>query len=106
MVPLEAMACAVPVVASAVGGLADTVVHSHTGMLVPARDPGALAAAARQLLADPLRAAALGRAGLRRARHWYSWDRVAAQCEAVYLRVLGREEPVMVRSATALGAVR
>jgi D-inositol-3-phosphate glycosyltransferase len=106
MVPLEAMACAVPVVASAVGGLADTVTHGHTGMLVPARDPGALAVAVRQLLADPLRAAALGRAGLRRARHWYSWDRVAAQCEAVYLRVLGREEPVTVRSATALGAAR
>ena len=84
IVPLEAMACGVPVVASAVGGLTDTVVDRDTGWLVPPRDPAALASALRALLADPERRAAMGRAGLDRARQWYSWPRIAAQTEAVY----------------------
>ncbi|WP_344285266.1 glycosyltransferase, partial [Actinomadura napierensis] len=53
MVPLEAMACGVPVVASAVGGHLDTVVDGVTGVLVPPRDPEAAAAAIRESLDDP-----------------------------------------------------
>jgi D-inositol-3-phosphate glycosyltransferase len=85
--PLEAMACGVPVVASAVGGLTDSVVHGTTGLLIPAHDPAALAAAARTLLANPVMRTAFGEAGARRARRWYSWPRVAAQTESVYLRL-------------------
>jgi glycosyltransferase involved in cell wall biosynthesis len=85
--PLEAMACGVPVVASAVGGLTDSIVHGTTGLLIPARDPGALAAAAGVLLGDPALREALGKAGARRTRRWYSWPRVAAQTESVYLRL-------------------
>ncbi len=85
--PLEAMACGVPVVASRVGGLTDTVVHGTTGLLIPARDPVALAAASRSLLADPAMRTAFGEAAARRARRWYSWSRVAAQTESVYLRL-------------------
>jgi glycosyltransferase involved in cell wall biosynthesis len=87
IVPLEAMACGVPVVASAVGGLADSVVDGQTGLLVPPRDPRALAAAAGELLASPAKRAALGAAGTNRARRRYSWPRVAAQTEAVYQRL-------------------
>ena len=87
IVALEAMACGVPVVASAVGGLADSIVDQQTGWLVPARDPAALASALGQLLADPAKRAALGAAGVERARRRYSWRRVAAQTEAVYLRL-------------------
>ncbi len=87
IVPLEAMACAVPVVASAVGGLTDTVVDRVTGWLVPPRDPAALAGALHALLAEPARRAAMGRAGLDRVRQWYTWPRVAAQTEAVYERI-------------------
>ena len=63
IVPLEAMACGVPVVATAVGGLIDTVVDGVTGVHVPPRDPAALAAALRELLADGARRAQLGRDG-------------------------------------------
>jgi glycosyltransferase involved in cell wall biosynthesis len=88
IVPLEAMACGVPVVASAVGGLTDTVVDRVTGWLVPPRDPAALASALRALLADPARRTAMGQAGLERARQWYGWPRIAAQTEAVYERMV------------------
>ena len=59
IVPLEAMACGVPVVASAVGGMLDTVVDSVTGALVPPRDPVALAEVIGPLLESPSRRAEL-----------------------------------------------
>ncbi|MCW2607183.1 MAG: putative glycosyl transferase [Frankiales bacterium] len=78
IVPLEAMACGVPVVASAVGGLIDTVVDGRTGLHVPPRDPRAVLEALEALLTDETRRAQYGAAGARRARARYSWDRVAA----------------------------
>jgi glycosyltransferase involved in cell wall biosynthesis len=84
IVPLEAMACGVPVVASAVGGQIDSVVHGVTGVHVPPRDPRALAAALRALLADPARRAELGAAGAQRARRRYGFDRIAAATLEVY----------------------
>jgi D-inositol-3-phosphate glycosyltransferase len=91
IVPLEAMACGVPVIASAVGGLIDTVVHGVTGMHVPPRDPDRIAEAARVLLADPDLRAELGRAGVLRARRRFSWERVADATLDVYGEVTGRE---------------
>src|SRR5205823_1385126 len=67
LVALEAMACGVPVVAAAVGGLVDTVIEGVTGLHVPPRNPAAIASALRALLAQPARRAALGEAGARRA---------------------------------------
>ncbi|WP_157247475.1 glycosyltransferase [Nonomuraea typhae] len=86
MVSIEAMACGVPVVASAVGGHLDTV--AGCGVLVPARKPKALARALRELRDDPAGRAALGAAGARRATLRYGWPRVAEQTEAVYRQVL------------------
>jgi D-inositol-3-phosphate glycosyltransferase len=90
IVPLEAMACGVPVVASAVGGMLDTVVDSVTGALVPPRDPAALAEVIGPLLNSPSRRAELASAGLERVRSRYSWDRVAADTAAVYQPAAGR----------------
>ena len=82
------MACGVPVVASAVGGLQDTVVDSVTGVLVPPGDPVALAEAVRSLLDDPVRRGELGRAGRERVRLRYTWSQVAASTANVYAQVV------------------
>jgi glycosyltransferase involved in cell wall biosynthesis len=58
--PLEAMACGVPVLATAVGGMAEAIVDGRTGWLIPAGDDGALAAALRDLLGDRDRLARAG----------------------------------------------
>jgi D-inositol-3-phosphate glycosyltransferase len=93
MVPLEAMACGVPVIASAVGGHLDTVIEGRTGALVPPRDPAALAQRLRELLADPARLAATGSAAAARVRVRYGWSRIAMETEALYRQVLvGKEE--------------
>ncbi|WP_347059071.1 glycosyltransferase [Blastococcus sp. HT6-30] len=94
--PLEAMACGRPVVATAVGGLQDTVVDGVTGDLVPARDPERLGEVIAALLADDERRAAYGAAGVRRARARYRWARVVADTETVYRQVLTRRRPVEV----------
>ena len=90
IVPLEAMACGRPVVATAVGGQIDSVADGVTGLLVPPRDPAALAAALRSLLADEDRRRAFGRAGVRRVRRLYGFDSVAAATQDVYRQVIAR----------------
>lgn len=84
IVPLEAMACGVPMVATAVGGIRDTVVDGVTGSLVPPKDPAALAQAVNAVLRDPVQHNAFGDAGRERARTRYTWDRVAADTERIY----------------------
>ncbi|HWM01881.1 MAG TPA: glycosyltransferase [Actinophytocola sp.] len=86
IVALEAMACGVPVVASAVGGLTDTVVDGITGVLVPPRKPRALAGALHHLLTHRTIGEQLGAAGRDRAWARYSWDRVTAELVRVYER--------------------
>jgi D-inositol-3-phosphate glycosyltransferase len=84
MVALEAMACGVPVIASAVGGLVDTVVDGVTGIHLPPRRPDEVALALRALLGQPDLRAAMGAAGLQRARRRYGWDVIAQATLSAY----------------------
>ncbi|HWU20213.1 MAG TPA: glycosyltransferase [Nocardioides sp.] len=94
IVPLEAMACGVPVVGAAVGGLLDSVVDGSTGILVPPRDPEAIASAVARVLSDPALARRLGANGRRRAVDLYTWDRVAALTEECYRKLLETSQSV------------
>lgn len=86
--PVEAMACARPVIGSEVGGIKSTVVDGGTGFLVPSRDPQAVADRLAALQRNPGLARAMGEAGLRRAGLHYTWRHVARQVAAVYAAVL------------------
>jgi len=92
MVPLEAMACGVPVVATGVGGHLDSIVHGVTGIHVPPRRPGETARQIRRLLADSTRRDAMSFAGFDRARSRYSWPRIAHETLAVYARAVEKTE--------------
>ncbi|MDY6811868.1 MAG: glycosyltransferase, partial [Actinomycetota bacterium] len=87
IVPLEAMSCGVPVVASAVGGMLDTVVADVTGRLITPRSARSCADAIAPILADPRLRAELGRAGRARVTDRYAWERVAEETEGVYRTV-------------------
>jgi len=84
LINLEAMACEIPVVASAVGGILEVVEDGETGVLVEPGRPDALAAAIRALLEDPARGRAMGRAGRRRVEAHFSWVSVATRTREVY----------------------
>jgi glycosyltransferase involved in cell wall biosynthesis len=106
IVPLEAMACGVPVIASSVGGLVDSVVHGVTGLHVPPRRPDRVAEAARHLLADPALRRRLGAAGAARAEQRYGWDTVAEGTLRSYMRVLQRRRGTAHRPGVAVGGER
>lgn len=74
MPPIEAMACGLPVVATHTGGIPETVKHGRTGILVPRGDARELARAIAQLLDDPERARAMGKAGRQRVIDRFTWD--------------------------------
>ncbi len=104
IVNLEAMACELPVVATATGGIPEVVVHGGTGWLVPIEqvqdgtgtpvDPerfvADLAAALNDAVSDTARADRMGLAGRRRAVESFSWGSIGEQTNQVYLDVMRR----------------
>ncbi|MDO5051483.1 MAG: glycogen synthase [Pseudoclavibacter sp.] len=102
IVNLEAMACGTAVVGTATGGIPEVVADGVTGRLVPIDQLGDgsgtpldperfvadLAGTLNEVLADPERAAAYGRAGRERAEREFSWRRIADETLALYRRVL------------------
>lgn len=88
LTPLEAMACGVPVLATRVGAFEELVAEGETGALVPPEAPEALASAAADLLADPERLAAMGRAARARVEAGFRIEDEAEALIAVYRRLL------------------
>ena len=87
MVLVEAMAAGLPVIASDIPGYDEVVRDGVEGLLVPPRDPGAVAAAATTILDDPALAARLAAGGRERAAE-FDWDVVAARLEELYARAI------------------
>lgn len=88
-VVLEAHASAKPVIASRVGGLLDVVRPEIDGLLVPDRDPAALAEAIGRLASDRALRETMGAAGRARVEEEQTWERSAERLEAIYERAAG-----------------
>jgi glycosyltransferase involved in cell wall biosynthesis len=86
---LEAMASALPVVASDVGGTGEAVIHEQTGYLFPAGDAAALADCLRTLARDEMLARQLGQRGSARVRELFTSQRMVRQTAALYNQLLG-----------------
>lgn len=82
---LESAAAGVPVVASNVGGLPDTVVDGQSGLLIPPGSPHHIAEAIIELLRDPARREHMGRFGRRWVAEHYEWGKVLSQWESVLM---------------------
>jgi glycosyltransferase involved in cell wall biosynthesis len=92
---LEAMAMEKAVVATDVGGTGEVVRHGHTGLLVPPKDPEALAAAINEMLAQPARAGEMGRLGRRIVEDRFSAHAMVRQMEQLYLDLVAERGLVL-----------
>jgi glycosyltransferase involved in cell wall biosynthesis len=89
----EALACERPVVATALEGMPELVTDGETGVLVPPREPGALAAAVLRQLGDPTAAQAMARAGRKRVETHFSLRAKIDATEALYRRLATGDRP-------------
>jgi glycosyltransferase involved in cell wall biosynthesis len=100
--PLEAMACACPVIGAAVGGIQHSVVDGVTGYLVPPRDPRQLAERLARLYRDAELRSSLGQRGLRRVRRHFTWRLAATELARIYHQVaMPAAQPAMARTVHA-----
>jgi len=88
IVMIEALAHEKPVVASAVGGIVDVIRSGETGLLVPEKNPAALAQAILVLLAQPDQAKALGQRGLYDVQTRFSWSRIVPLWQTTFANAL------------------
>lgn len=89
----EALAAGVPVVATAVGGLPETVIHEETGLLVPPGSPKRLATAIIRTLTARETAAQMAAAGRDRMRHFFNIPRDVARIEQIFESVVANKNP-------------
>jgi glycosyltransferase involved in cell wall biosynthesis len=86
---IEAMAAGVPVVASAVGGMKETMIPGQTGLLVEAGNAEQLAAAILRLLQDEIVCQKMGQAGRQRVSQRYTWEQIVEALLQQYGRLVG-----------------
>ena len=100
---LESMAAGVPVIATRVGGTPEAVQDGTTGLLVPPRDPSALAQAMTLLLENRVLARSFGEAGRRRVDALFSIEKMVHQTQSLYLSLLSakRSRTRVFRAATS-----
>lgn len=96
LVALEAMACGVPTIGSLAGGIPELVAHGTTGFLAPVGDTERMAEYAVRLLSDESMYARFREACLERARTTFCNDRITAEYERIYYRVLGIEADIPI----------
>jgi len=96
LVALEAMACGVPTIGSLAGGIPELVAHGTTGFLAPVGDTEQMAEYAVRLLSDESMYARFREACLERARTTFCNDRITAEYERIYYRVLGIEADIPI----------
>ena len=87
---MDLQAAGLPVVADAVGQIAETLTPGATGLLVPPGDEGAFTDAVVMLLSTPLRCRTMGRAAASSIPRRFDWDRLATVAESAYLRAANR----------------
>ena len=119
IINLEAMACETAVVASAVGGIKEVVVHGETGYLVPVklqteapfepvdapRYSADLAARVNQLMADPALRRRFAAAGRQRVVDHFSWRAIAEETKALYQTIIDRTASTRQATDRPLAAV-
>jgi D-inositol-3-phosphate glycosyltransferase len=93
MLLCEAQGCARPVIASDWAGFREVVIHEETGLVVPAQNPAALAAAVERMLNDPASAQRMALAGRERVGRMFTWPAVADRVERAYRAMLDGAEP-------------
>ena len=98
--PVEAMACATPVIGADTGGIRYTVVDGETGYLVPVRDPDALARKLALLANNIELARAMGQAGRQRANELFTWKRVGQELMAVFTSLCRDKRSKLVAHTT------
>lgn len=105
LVPVEAMACAKPVVVTRSGGMVESVVDGETGYIIPKRDSEALAERLLRILEDPGLAERLGSNGRERATKQFSRERMARETVALYKRACADAEARKIANTVAAAPV-
>jgi glycosyltransferase involved in cell wall biosynthesis len=97
MVQAQAMACGLPVIATANTGAGNLFTDGVEGFIVPIRNPAIIRAKVEWMIGHPQERAAMGIAALQRVKGLGGWDRYGEQCLAMYREVLARKRETVSR---------